>query len=206
MGTGDPNTVIVQGGFNGCPALKDGYSRYQNKSVPVNQGIFVWSGKEIRIVQTLEANQDNDFVYWVYSGKPPTTGGSHHRNLEDSSSAEPPRWRSGAFTALSSYKDVMFKMTKDGVTGIWHWDGNPDNNEEILAVGKKCLDGDPGMIVDSISIERDSYRWSQLAIAAACSVNSSSVTVEAAGTDEDSDDSDWGGIYVRKLIVGDPKA
>eukprot|EP00804_Cyclotella_cryptica_P017878 CCRYP_001267-RD/>CCRYP_001267-RD protein AED:0.03 eAED:0.03 QI:6222/1/1/1/0.63/0.58/12/127/714 len=198
--TGDPNTITDQT-IDDCPPLDDGFSRYQVKTVPVNQGFFVYDRNQIKTVVTIEADKYNDLLYWVYSGKPPAMGPSARsrplrRNLdedEDSEAAEPPRWRSGAFAALSSKDDVMFKQTNDGVTGIWHWDGKAAT--PIVKVGDHCstVDNstDAAMIIDSVSIERDSYRASQLAIAAACSVD--------AIDEEDEEDSDWGGIYLRKF-------
>jgi len=197
---GDPNTITNQT-IEECPPLIDGFSRYQVKTVPVYQGFFVYDGKQIKTVHTIEADKNNDLLYWVYSGKPPATGPSENsgparRNLdedEDSEAAEPPRWRSSAFAALSSKDDVMFKQTNAGVAGIWHWDGKTIT--PIVKVGDPCLDLDTStnatMVIDSVSIERDSYRASQLAIAAACSAN---VTSE-----EEEEDADWGGIYLRKF-------
>ncbi|KAL3801388.1 hypothetical protein HJC23_006998 [Cyclotella cryptica] len=194
---GDPNTITNQI-IDECPPLDDGYSRYQVKTVPVHQGFFVHDGNSIKIIHTIVADAHNDLIYWNYSGKPPAMGpqekrGKAFRHLdenEDSEASEPPRWRSSAFTALSSKDDIMFKQTEGGLTGIWHWDGK--RITQIVVDGDPCsdLDNSPdavSLIIDSISIERDSYRSSQLVIAAACS---------AVVTSEE-EESDWGGIYLK---------
>lgn len=47
---------------------------HQTKEVPVHQGVFVYSEGKIQLVA--EANKDTgtDFVFWNYSGKPPSAG------------------------------------------------------------------------------------------------------------------------------------
>ena len=94
---GDPNSI--------CDDKTDpnyGISCYQDKQVPVNQGIFVHDtapGGTTRTVAKTGARFD-EFLFWNYSGKTPCTGGGHsEEGAEDD--GEPARWRSSAFVAVS---------------------------------------------------------------------------------------------------------
>lgn len=75
---------------------------YQEKEVFVNQGIFIYDTKTGEM-QMISRTGDvfNDFVYWVYSGKVPSTG-EEHSIESDEDDGEPVRWRSSAFVAVSS--------------------------------------------------------------------------------------------------------
>jgi hypothetical protein len=91
---GDPNSI--------CDDETDDTGLcYQEKEVPVNQGIFVYdtqngSAASLRLLaRTGLGGQFDDFVYWNYSGAPPGAG-------ESEGEAEPPRWRSSAFLAVST--------------------------------------------------------------------------------------------------------
>ncbi len=77
---------------------------------PVNQGIFVVDTVKKTTVMVAQTGQDNfyNFIYWVFSGRPPGS--------TDSEDFEPPRWRSSAFTAVTQYGggyQLAFKGTKD---------------------------------------------------------------------------------------------
>jgi hypothetical protein len=206
---GDQRT-IEGNGTEGCPKLGNEEisgtygSRYQIVSVPVNQGFFVYDGENIKAIHTIKANETNDLVYWVYSGKPPamSSGGStspFKRRLEgDTDAAEYPKWRSGSFSALSAYNDVMFKQTYNGRVGVWHWDG--ENINPVVQAGESCSDLDSSagandMVIDNVLLERDGYRSSRFTVAASCS-NPSAVSEE--------DDPDWGGVYVRQYCPSSP--
>jgi hypothetical protein len=95
-GGGDPNSV--------CDDLSDPMWPicYQEKAVPVNQGIFVYDtraaapGLRLRLLARAgRGGRFDDFVYWNYSGAPPGAG-------ESEGDAEPPRFRSSAFLAVSA--------------------------------------------------------------------------------------------------------
>lgn len=63
----------------------------------MNQGIFVYDSvnKKLRLLaRTGKGGQFTDFLYWNYSGAPPGAG-------ESEGHAEPPRFRSTAFLAVS---------------------------------------------------------------------------------------------------------
>jgi hypothetical protein len=58
--TGDTQTVTTEAFVEGCAALEDGKTRYQVKTVRVNQGFFVYDGNGIKTVQTIQADKEND--------------------------------------------------------------------------------------------------------------------------------------------------
>ena len=100
-GDGDTNSICYDADNNRLPVC------YQEKEVPVNQGIFVYDtvGKgKLRLVARagVDAGFD-DFVYWNYSGAPPGVG-------ESEGDAEPPRWRSSAFQAVSQRAGATFRV------------------------------------------------------------------------------------------------
>jgi hypothetical protein len=95
----DPGTGAVLGDPNSiCDDTTDDTDAcYQEMQVPVTQGIFVHdtrAGKTYLIAST--ATGFDDFVYWVYSGRVPTTG-----HGEEDDDGEAARWRSSAFVAVS---------------------------------------------------------------------------------------------------------
>ena len=70
---------------------------YQEKEVPKNQGIFVYDSvnKKLQLLaRTGKNGRFADFLYWNYSGSPPGKG-------ESEGEAEPSRFRSAAFLAVS---------------------------------------------------------------------------------------------------------
>jgi hypothetical protein len=80
------------------------YPCYQEKEVPVNQGIFVLdlannNGNNVLylIARVGDGGSFDDFVYWNYSGAPLGVGSD-----EADADREPPRFRSSAFVSVSS--------------------------------------------------------------------------------------------------------
>ncbi|QQS41143.1 MAG: hypothetical protein IPM63_17550 [Acidobacteriota bacterium] len=167
---------------------------YQMQQVPENQGIFLYDviARQTYLVAD-NVNGFSDFQFWVYSGKVPGSGGG------DDIDAEPPRWRSSAFAAVSE-TTVVFKARtavqgKDGTyfdpkDGIYMKD--PVSGIPMLIVAETGMDGalfDPAltpgtMPVTELGIERDGFRGRRLAINLA-------MGNEEAG---------WGGIYFT--VVG----
>ena len=81
---------------------------YQEKEVPINQGIFVYDtdAKKARLRLVARAGPDaeyDDFVYWNYSGAPPGAGSGE-------GAAEPPRWRSSAFQAVARRAGATYRV------------------------------------------------------------------------------------------------
>ena len=190
-------------------SLQDADGRwYQEKQVPVNQGIFIHdlkSGKNVRVART--GKEFSDFMYWNFSGKAPGVG----EGSESDEDGELARWRSASFMAVSSkvVEDkndeyhTAFKArigVTDGsdvyvspVDGIYLRKGKENNPLSTLV--KTDMDGtifDPEAIdtatqsilpVTEMGIERDGFRGNSLA------VNVSMGTEEAG----------WAGIYLLHL-------
>ena len=176
---------------------------YQEKDVPVNQGIFVHdlkSGKNVRVARTGTGLADfSDFVYWNFSGKAPGVG----EGGESDDDGELARWRSASFMAVSSKVDddnyyTAFKA-RTAVT-----DGNPvdgiylrkeTEKSPLFTVVKTGMNGtlfDPEAIdtasntilpVTEMGLERDGFRANSLAI-------NVSMGTEEAG---------WAGVYLTRL-------
>ena len=65
----DTNTQCDQYAPDGCDS-----TCYQNKTVPVHQGIFVYNEGRITAAAKGSTADGTDFIFWNYSGKPPNTG------------------------------------------------------------------------------------------------------------------------------------
>ena len=142
-------------------------------AIPVHQGIFVadaQSGKIYPVAKTLSDGY-TDFLYWVFSGRPPGTGGG------DEPSLEPPRWRSSAFTALYGMPafevQTAFKAAKTGFDGIYVRQGRSLARPLLTIVETQNTMGqavDPmapvNSIVTAVGVERDGFRNGNLTIAA----------------------------------------
>jgi len=182
----DTNTIGSEGALDDCDSGK-----YQEKMVPINQGFFVYNkdGGTINTIAKIVSDDMNDMLFWTYSGKPPNAGPSEGDG--DSDAAEPPRWRSSTTAALSRFDRVVYKQMKGGEVGIWYWNGYV--SEVIVKTGDACtdLDDDGVGLIESLAMERDGFRGPMLAIAAACA--------EELTDDVDSDDGDWGGIYLKQI-------
>jgi hypothetical protein len=110
---GDPNSVCD---LTGC---------WQEKEVPDNQGIFVLNTLTgtVKLVASTEDGEFDDFVYWNYSGMPPGAHGGEGGKAvgnegggdKGGDDADPPRWRSAAFSAVSS--DPAERVAFKGFTG-----------------------------------------------------------------------------------------
>jgi hypothetical protein len=183
---------------------------YQEKEVPVNQGIFVHdlkSGKNVRIART--GKDFSDFVYWNFSGKAPGVG----EGGESDDDGELARWRSASFMAVSGkvgdHKDedvsyhTAFKarigstnasnVYEYPVDGIYLRKGT--EKSPLLTLVKTGMDGtlfdaeavDPDtntiLPVTEMGLERDGFRGNSLAV-------NVSMGSEEAG---------WAGIYLLHL-------
>lgn len=183
---------------------------YQEREVPVNQGIFVFDIKKGIAYEVANTEQFDDFVFWGYSGKAPGTGGGGGDDHGGADDAEPPRWRSAAFLAVSDGR-VAFKARTgeidennvylDPVDGIYF--GNPMRNSELLTIVETGFDGsmiDPEiptalLPIIGVGIERDSFRGRYLAITVSMAVETEDETEEL---------TDWAGIYLTS-VGGNPK-
>ena len=171
---------------------------YQDKLVPVNQGIFVYDLHKATAYQVASTPDFSDFVYWGYSGKAPGD--------DSEEDGEPPRWRSASFMAVSDGR-VAFKArtgTLDGDTHIWldtPTDGiyvGAEKSTQILKVIESGMDGafidaaiPVTMPVTGMGIERDGFRGKYLVI---------TVSMALEETEEETDEiTDWAGIYMTSI-------
>lgn len=169
--------------------------------VPVNQGIFLHdtvSRKTLMVARSGVGEGFQDFLYWVYSGRPdvlpPGEGGP------DDSDGEPPRWRSSAFAAVDGSRGVLFKGSRspiNGVTvpssGIY---GAGFTNGALTAavpaievgdlVAKLDASAPADSTVSSIGIEREAVRGGWVTVTAS--------TINPAGES-------WAGIYATYVPV-----
>ncbi|MCD2449856.1 hypothetical protein GO003_005595 [Methylicorpusculum oleiharenae] len=189
---------------------------WQEKKVPVNQGIFVHDtlGGTTRTVAKTKARFD-EFLFWNYSGKTPCVGGGHsEEGAEDD--GELTRWRSSAFVAVSG-QATAFKAVasggEQGACGSCHsGDGvgsvppspfharlvgiylNRHPGQDIITVLDTRTDGqkiDPeapaGSKVTELGIERESLRGDWLVVNAKMGIEG--------GTEEEA----MAGIYQTRV-------
>jgi hypothetical protein len=183
---------------------------YQEFDVPVHQGIFVLDLQVGALYLVATSTDFDDFVYWNYSGAPPSVG------PDEEADREPPRFRSSAFVAVAGHK-VIYKArtgTLNGFTNVYEnvTDGiytteyyHTMVSHTIVETGMNGTDFDPQAIipsiydnrgdsltVDEISIERESLRGAKLAI---------SIGFGGMGELEGSDDADveFAGIYFAEI-------
>ncbi len=165
---------------------------YQLKQVHVGQGIFVMDTMTNQSHLVANSTTDfTDFLFWVYSGKPPGTG-------DGDEDAEPPRWRQSAF--LSVYDGLIAIKARTAslnsqneyvniVDGLYI--KNIANDGDLKTIIETGMDGsifDPilapnDMRVVGFGIEREGLRGRNLAI-----------TVSMANEEES-----WGGIYIASV-------
>jgi hypothetical protein len=183
-----------------------GISCYQDKEVPVNQGIFVHDidTNSTRVVAKTGAPFD-EFLYWNFSGKTPCVGGGHSDDgAEDD--GEPARWRSSAFVAVSGGVGATYQATfkartgelvdgvyVDPVDGIYLRKG-PGQGQAIVTVLDTTMDGqllDPeaplGSTITELGLEREGLRGDWLAISAKMGIEG--------GEEED----DMAGVYLTEV-------
>lgn len=144
--------------------------------IPVNQGIFLHdtvTGKTLMVGTSGENEQFHDFLYWVYSGRPPGVGAEGDG---DTGEAEPPRWRSSAFMAADGTRGVVFKAdltpgTGVAETGLYSSDlvgGFLTPPRSLVELGNPANALDPqapaNSTVTSVGVERDGWRRGWLVI------------------------------------------
>ena len=151
-----------------CLANADNYP----VDIPVHQGIFVHDAQTGTTHPVAKTGQDGivDFMYWVFSGRPPGTGGG------DETAEEPPRWRSSAFAALSATPghavQTAFKANKSTHDGIYLRQGLLETLPVLTIVetvnsSGNAIDPDApaGSNVTTVGIERDGFRNRILTVA-----------------------------------------
>ena len=172
---------------------------YQQREVPVNQGIFVHDTRTKRTHLLARTGEDfDDFLFWNYAGKAPCTGGGHHGNGEEGGEedGESVRWRSSAYLAVSRNSGATFwsafKARTADVVGVYLREG--PGRSLFLTVADTTMNGqllDPeaptGSTIVEVGIEREGLRGDWLAINAKMGVEG--------GEEED----DMAGIYITEL-------
>lgn len=182
---GDPDSV--------CDDVSDpnfGIRCYQDKQVPVHQGIFVHDTLDgsTRTVAKTGARFD-ELLFWSYSGKTPCVGAGHtEEGAEDD--GEMVRWRSSSFVAVSGLY-TAFKAVSGEVVGIYL---GKQPGQDVVTVLDTGMDGQavdpeapPGSTVTELGIEREGLRGDWLAVSAKMGIEG--------GTEEEG----MAGIYLTRL-------
>ncbi|MGB3096070.1 MAG: hypothetical protein WBB46_04970, partial [Candidatus Deferrimicrobiaceae bacterium] len=190
----DPNSVcddITDPNYSPNP---DDRICYQDKEVPLNQGIFVHDtdkrGDTRMVATTGEAF--GDFVFWNYSGKPPCVGIGGHGQEGAEDDGEPARWRSSAFVAVSG-PYTAFKAAAGEEVGIYI-ESAPGRT--IWTVLDTTMDGTAldldapvGSIITEVGLEREGLRGHWLAVSAKMGIEG--------GTEEEG----MAGVYLTRVPI-----
>lgn len=179
---GDPDSVCDE---TGC---------YQDKPVPINQGIFVHdtaNGSTRTVTKTGPGpGQFTDFLFWTYSGRTPCVGSGGHGEEGAEEDGEAARWRSSAFVAVSG-RQAAFKAAAHDVVGIYF---NRGPGRQVTTVLDTRTDGQsvdpeapPGSTVTEVGLEREGLRGDWLVLTAAMGVEG--------GTEEEG----MAGVYITRL-------
>ncbi len=171
-GTGMKTRLLkcqTDGNASVIAACNSTYPNGYRAKIPVHQGLFVYD-LLTRTMSTITKTpgEFDDFVYWVFSGRPPSTGGS-----DGDDEAEPPRWRSSSFVAVAGHAadrfSVTFKAWIGSTDGIYQAQG--PGPTPILTVVDTATPGtsiDPeapaGSSLVTVGMERDSLRGDWLVI------------------------------------------
>ncbi len=176
---GDPNSIC------------DGTGCFQDKEVPVNQGIFVHDVRNARTYKTASTGlRFRNFRFWTYSGKPPCTSAAGHGEEDGGDDGEPARWRSSAFVAVSGIT-TAFKAQTDDAVGIYLSRGRGQNAFTVIDTNTDGSSVDPeaptGSLVTEVGLEREGLRGHWLAVAASMGVEG--------GTEEEG----LAGVYITRV-------
>ena len=196
---GDPTSI--------CDDVDDpnyGTSCYTERTVPVNQGIFVHDLNKNRThLVAMTTDGSEDFLFWNYAGKTPCVGMGHSEEGGEDD-GESVRWRSSAFVAVSGHGAayrVAFKSRSRGDGGaesdkpvdtiyVAKGPGKPPPKVVVdTTMDGQYLDPDapPGSMILELGLEREGFRGSWLAVSAKMGI--------AGGEEED----DMAGVYVTRI-------
>lgn len=167
-------------------------------TVPVHQGVFVYDTVLGVLTTVARTNRDgiDDFLYWVYSGRPPGAGSG-----DEGGEAEPPRWRSSAFVSVNGRRgasyDVAFKARRGSVDGIYvrfgAAGGVSGGLRTVIETGQLATDVDPeapvGASITGVGLEREGLRGGRLAVTAAMLLEGETEE-ETVG---------WAGVYLTRV-------
>ena len=171
-------------------------SKYPNGltvQVPANQGFFVHDVLTRKALPVAKTGGDYvDFLYWVFSGRPPGVGDGESEDFEE------PRWRASSFVAAysqGSNVQVAFKARRpttpvtDGIyLALPSASPSPPPPRTVVETMSPATLLDPmapaGATVVSVGLERDGLRNRWLAITASM--------LDAVTSDS------WAGVYVTR--------
>lgn len=133
--------------------------------IPVHQGLFVYDTVASQLIPIAKSPVDfDDFMYWVFSGRPPGVGsGGEGEDVVP----EPPRWRSSAFLSVSGQPggqlQLIFKAKSGTVDGLYLAQGPNGGPAETIVDTTMLAQGfDPqapaGASMVTVGLERDSFR------------------------------------------------
>ncbi len=167
-----------------CNAM---YPNGYKAKIPVNQGIFIYDREKGTLIPVAKTpGEFDDFVYWVFSGRPPAAGSS-----TEGGEAEPPRWRSSSFIAVAGQSDETYKVTFKAMIGSV--DGIYLAKGPVAAPILTVLDTYmPGQDIDSVAapdgssiatvgMERDGLRGDWLVVTASMLYSTDELTESNAG-------------------------
>lgn len=140
---------------------------------PAQQGIFVYdtTTKTLYPIAKNNNGEFDDFVYWVFSGRPPNVGSSESDEIP-----EPPRWRSSTFVSVAGVMgggpdafEVAFKAGTGSVDGVYLAQGpTAAPIQTVIDTTFNGTDIDPdapaGSIISTLGFERDGLRSNWLAV------------------------------------------
>lgn len=145
-------------------------------TIPVNQGVFVHDTQTGRTYPVAKTRREDitDFLFWVFSGRPPGTGGGD----EPPDDLEPARWRSSAFVALSADPNrviqTAFKAERNATNGIYLREGlsvytTLNTMAEVGSTpGDLFDDATPSnSLITAVGIEREGFRSGTLVLTTA---------------------------------------
>ena len=166
---------------------------YQERQVPINQGIFVHDAVTGQNRMVARTNRDfDDFVFWNFSGRV--------EGMEEGDDGEPARWRSAAFVAVSG-DSAAFKARIGTIDRVKHvylapTDGiylQRGNRAPLEIVAETTMDGEKldreaqGLPITELGLERDGFRGSKLVVNARM------------GVEEGEEGESWAGIYLTDV-------
>lgn len=193
---GAPTGAVEQDPYSVC----DPTGCYQEKQVPVRQGIFLYDTvAQTPWVVAKTGDTFDDFVYWNYSGKSPCTGMMGHGQEGAEDDGEPARWRSSSFVAVSG-GSTAFKASTADRSGIYlNVCSNPANCSIFTVLDTKMDGGDldpdapGGSTITELGLEREGLRDGWLAINARMGIEG--------GTEE----AGMAGIYLTRVPTTPPR-